>query len=404
MHGPLPYLIADLGPIAAAALLLGALGVGAVAAFSPRGRTGRRLAAPLLPRVPLALPLSLLLVLFCHFAVPLGVGAATGAILVFVLWTAREIVVQGRAMQRYVLRRLLGAPVVLLVLVTITFFLVRLAPGGPFDKEKRLDPEIQKLVEAKYDLHLPLHRQYGHYLWDLLWEGDLGPSFKQKGRSVNDVIGDHIGPTALLGLCALALTLLIGVSAGLLSGLKQNSFFDYASMTVAMVGLALPTFVVGPMLVLLFAMKLDWFAVSGWERFPRDLVLPAITLALPFAARVARLTRAGMLEVVNQDYIRTARAKGLPELTIVLRHTLKGTLLPVVAFLGPGIAVMLTGSLVVEMIFGVPGIGREFVESATNRDYPVALGLTILFGSLILVMNLLVDIAYAMLDPRIRHG
>ncbi len=396
--------LGEVGRIGGGGLLLSAIAIGLLAAFRPQGRFGRFLARPLLPRVPLALPLSLLLVLLCHFATPLGVGAASALVILFVLWTTREVVAQGRAMQRYVLRRLIGAPVVLFVLVTITFFLVRLAPGGPFDKEKRLDPEIQELVEEKYGLHLPLHEQYGRYLRDLLWKGDLGPSFKHKGRTVNDIVGDHIGPTALLGLCALALTLLIGISAGLLSGLKQNSFYDYASMTVAMVGLALPTFVVGPMLVLLFAMKLDWFAVSGWERFPRDLVLPAITLALPFAARVARLTRAGMLEVVNQDYIRTARAKGLPELTIVLRHTLKGTLLPVVAFLGPGIAVMLTGSLVVEMIFGVPGIGREFVESATNRDYPVALGLTILFGTLILVMNLLVDVAYAMLDPRIRHG
>ena len=208
----------------------------------------------------------------------------------------------------------------------------------------------------------------------------------------------------MLGLAALLLSLLIGISAGLISGLKQNSFFDYASMTGATIGLALPTFIVGPMLVLLFAMRLDWVNVTGWDVFPRDLILPAITLALPFAARVARLTRAGMLEVVNQDYIRTARAKGLSEPVIVMRHTLKGTLLPVVSYLGPAVSQMLVGSLVVETIFGVPGIGKEFVQSALNRDYGMALGLVLMFGTILIVMNLIVDIAYAFLDPRIRHA
>jgi oligopeptide transport system permease protein len=186
--------------------------------------------------------------------------------------------------------------------------------------------------------------------------------------------------------------------------MRRNSIFDYASMTGAMLGLALPTFVVGPMLVLLFAMKLDWFRVTGWDAFPRDLLLPAVTLALPFAARAARLTRAGMLEVIHQDYIRTARAKGLSESRIVVVHALKGAMLPVVSFLGPAVAQIFTGSLVVETIFGVPGLGREFVVSALNRDYGMVLGLVIFDGALLVFFNLLVDVAYAFLDPRIRHG
>jgi len=341
---------------------------------------------------------------FCAVARPFGVGLAGAVGLVFTLWVVREIVAQGREMQRYVSRRLVEAPFVLFILLLLSFVLMRLAPGGPFDKEKRVDPDILRQIEAKYLLDRPLDEQFRKFVVDLAWDGDLGPSFKHKDRTVNEIIAEHVGPSAVLGLAAIAIALLIGVTAGLVSGIRQNSIFDYASMTGAMLGLSLPTFVVGPMLVLLFAVKVDWFNVTGWEDFPKDLVLPALTLSLPFAARIARLTRAGMLEIVNQDYIRTARAKGLSEPAIVIRHTLKGTLLPVVSFLGPAIAQLLTGSLVVEIIFGVPGIGREFVESATNRDYGLAMGLVLLFGSLLILFNLVVDVAYAFLDPRIRHG
>ena len=200
------------------------------------------------------------------------------------------------------------------------------------------------------------------------------------------------------------LAIFIGTLAGIISGIKQNSIFDYASMSAAMIGLALPTFVVGPFLVLFFSMKLGWFRVSGFDDLPKDMILPAITLALPFAARIARLTRAGMLEIVNQDYIRTARAKGLDEKTIVLRHTLKGAMLPVISFLGPAIAQLLTGSLVVEKIFGIPGLGTEFVNGALNRDYWVSMGLVLLFGTLLIGFNLIVDVLYGYLDPRIRHA
>lgn len=340
----------------------------------------------------------------CHVARPFGVTWVVG---LFVAITARLLLAvaeQGAEMRRYVRRRLVGAPFTLVVLLILSFVMMRRAPGGPFDKEKAVDAEVQKVLEAQYGFDQPLPIQFLRYMGKLVWYGDLGPSLKQKGRTVNEIIGHHAGASARLGLAAMVLALLIGLTSGLVSGMRQNSIFDYASMTGAMIGLALPTFVVGPMLVLVFSIKLGWFNVSGWEEFPRDLVLPAITLSLPFAARIARLTRAGMLEIVNQDYIRTARAKGLSEPVIVIRHTLKGTLLPVVSFLGPAVSILLVGSLVVETIFNVPGLGTEFVQSALNRDYSLAMGLVVMFGTLLVLFNLVVDIAYAFLDPRIRHA
>ena len=344
-----------------------------------------------------------LFLLLCGLARPFGLSWGGGvAILVAagVLWAVAS---QGKELRTYVRRRIVGTPIVLLLLITISFFLIRAAPGGPFDTEKPRPPEVQARLEAEHHLDKPLVVQYGLYLGKLVWEGNLGISYKQMDRTVNEIVATHIGPSAVLGLTALLLALLIGMTAGLVSGIRRNSIFDYVSMAIAMVGLAVPTFVVGPMLVLVFAMHLGWFEVTGWGTL-KDLVLPAITLSLPFAARVARLTRAGMLEVVHQDYIRTARAKGLSERTIVIRHTLKGALIPVVSFLGPAVAQMLTGSLVVELIFQVPGLGTEFVQSALNRDYFLVLGLVLTFGTLLIVFTLLVDVLYAFLDPRIRHG
>jgi len=344
------------------------------------------------------------LFLLCSFAEPFGVGWAGALILLALFAVIHAVLAQGPQMRRYVVRRLLGAPLVILVLMVASFVLIRSAPGGPFDKEKAVAPEMRERLNARYGYDKPLQVQFFRYMRPLLLDGDLGISTKQKGRSVNEIISEHAGPSVWLGLAATALALLIGLTSGLIAGMRRNSIFDYTSMTGAMIGLALPTFVVGPLLVLVFAMKLDWFHVAGWEKFPLDLVLPAFTLSLPFAARVARLTRAGMLEVVHQDYIRTARAKGLSETAIVLRHTLKGALLPVVTFLGPAVAQLLTGSLVVETIFGVPGLGVEFVQSALNRDYELALGLVVFFGTILIVFNLVVDIAYGFLDPRIRHA
>jgi oligopeptide transport system permease protein len=224
---------------------------------------------------------------------------------------------------------------------------------------------------------------------------------KHRERGVTRIIADHLPPSMVLGGAAILLALWVGVTVGIVSALRANSLVDYAGMGVTVIGISLPAFVFGPLLQLLFAMKLDWLPVAGYGR-PVHLVLPALTLALPFSARFARLTRAGMLEVLSEDFIRTARAKGLPESLVVMRHALRGALLPVVSFLGPAVAAITTGSLVVEKVFSIPGLGREFVESALNRDYTLVMGTTIVYGSFILVCNLLADIAYTLLDPRVR--
>lgn len=315
---------------------------------------------------------------------------------------------------------------VLLILVTISFFLMRAAPGGPFQMDKAVDPDIKARMEAKYHLNEHPIVQYGMFLRDLspvhIFDDqggidvrpgfDLGPSFKNKSRSVNEIIWLKAPVSALLGLIAVLIALVLGIGAGVIAGIRQNSIFDYGSMTVAVVGLALPTFVVGPLLALTFGLWWKLLPVAGYAEeggffaglmAPQYLVLPSVALALPFAARIARLTRAGMLEIVNQDYIRTAFAKGLREHVIVLRHAMRGAMLPVVSFLGPAVAQILTGSLVVEQIFAIPGIGREFVTSATNRDYTMVMGTVILFGILLVAFNLIADLIYGLLDPRIRY-
>jgi oligopeptide transport system permease protein len=379
---------------------------------------------------------------------------------------------------RYVLRRLLWMPLVLVLLVTATFFLVRAAPGNPFAAERVAAPEVLKNLNERYGLDRPPLEQFSRYLgagvayvggegdsrWSPLnWRphfgggvlaGDLGPSFVRKDKTVNEILADEIPATAVLGACATILAVAIGIGA-----VRQNSIFDYAGMSVATLGMSVPNFVTGPMLVLVFAMMWKALPVSGysaemtwaplgvvaalyvvwrvaeWSRsrgagisLGREtgafwlfalvggatcvaallaknhaLILPSLVLALPFSSRIARLMRAGMLEVINQDYVRTARAKGLAETTVVIRHALKGGILPVVSYLGPAVAGILTGSLVVEKIFVIPGIGREFVESAFSRDYTIVLGVVILDGLLLVVFNLIVDVAYGFLDPRIRY-
>ncbi|MFW5699099.1 MAG: ABC transporter permease [Planctomycetota bacterium] len=309
-------------------------------------------------------------------------------------------------MRRYLLKRLLQTPLVLLLLVTVSFFMMRLAPGGPFDAEKPLDPATRAALDARYGLDRPLHEQYGRFLGRLI-QGDLGPSFQFKTRTVNEIIAGNLGPSIVLGLLALSFALGIGLAAGVVSALRQNTALDYSTMTMAMVGLSVPAFVIGPLLQLLVAMRLGWLPVAEYGQglaTPRYLILPALTLALPFSARIARLTRAGMLEVINQDFVRTARAKGLREHTVILRHALRGSLLPVIAFLGPAVASLLTGSLVVEKIFQIPGLGRCFVDSALARDYTVVMGTMIVYGGFIIVFNLVTDVLLVLADPRVRHG
>lgn len=304
-------------------------------------------------------------------------------------------------MWRFIAIRLLQAVPVILAVITVTFFLVRAAPGGPFDGEKAVMPEVKAALEAQYRLDLPLHQQYWAYLGDLA-HGDFGPSFKYPGRDVNELISAGLPVTAELGVYALLVALLLGGVSGVVASLKPNTVQDYIPMSLAMIGICMPAFLFGPLLVLVFGIYLEWLPVTGWGDIPGDKILPSITLGTAYAAYIARLGRAGMLEVMSQDYIRTARAKGLPEWQVVTRHALRGGMIPVVAFLGPAFAGLLTGSFVVETIFQVPGLGRFFVQAAFNRDYTMILGSTVFLSTLIVLFNLLSDILAAWMNPRLR--
>jgi len=300
----------------------------------------------------------------------------------------------------YIFRRLAEFLPVLFVIVSLSFFLMRLAPGGPFDQERALPEQVRANIEARYHLNEPLWRQYLQYLGEVA-RGDLGPSFRYPDRSVNELLGLGFPVSLTLGLCALAVALSLGGMAGVLAGLRRNSPFDYFTMSFALFGISVPNFVLGPILMLLFALWLRWLPVAGWGTW-RHLVLPSVTLGMFYAAYVARLTRAGMLEVIHQDFIRTARAKGLREAAVVFRHALPGAVLPVVTYLGPASAAVLTGSVVVETIFSIPGVGRYFVSGALNRDYTMVLGTVVFYSVLLLAFNLVVDILYAYLDPRVQ--
>lgn len=305
-------------------------------------------------------------------------------------------------MLRFILSRLLQAIPVLLVVITVTFFLVRFAPGGPFDGERKVDPSVLKALEAQYHLDQPILTQYFTYLGDLV-QGDLGPSFKYPGRSVNELIGAGFPITAELGFYAIIVALIIGATAGVYSALKPNSARDYISMSTAMIGICMPAFLLGPLLILIFGIWLEWLPVSGWGDLPGDKILPSITLGAVYAAYVARLSRGGMLEVLSQDYIRTARAKGLPERVIIIKHGLRAGMLPVVAYLGPAFAGILSGSFVIESVFQIHGLGRFYVLAAFNRDYTLIMGCTVFLAALIIGFNLLSDVLSAYLNPRLRN-
>jgi len=300
----------------------------------------------------------------------------------------------------YVVKRLLQAIPVLLVIATLTFFMVRLAPGGPFDEEKKVPPEIKERIEKHYGLDQPLWKQYLSYMGNLV-QGDLGPSFKYAGWTVAELIGSSAPVSLMLGLLAMFIALSIGLPAGLIAALYKNSSTDYLAMSAAMIGICLPTFVMGPLLILGFSSGMGWFAPLGWYTWS-DMVLPSLTLGLYFAAYIARLTRGGMLEVLSQDFIRTARAKGASERRVMLKHALKGGLLPVVAFIGPAFAGIISGSFIIETIFFIPGLGRFFVTSALNRDYTMVLGTVLFYALLIIAMNIIVDLVQAWLNPRTR--
>ncbi len=306
-------------------------------------------------------------------------------------------------MIRYFFTRLAGAVPTLLIIVTATFFLMRAAPGGPFDQEQTLPPEIMANLQSAYGLDQPIWIQYERYLKSLL-HGDFGPSFKYKDFSVTELIGQGFPVTLQLGVIAIALALGLGIPLGTFAALHHNSAADYATMSLAVVGIAIPSFVVLPFLGLLFGVYLHWLPVAGWETGSiRHLALPVIALALPPLAYIARLTRGSMLEVLRSHFVRTAFAKGLPLHTVILRHALRPALMPVASYLVPAVASIMTGSLVVESIAGLPGIGRYLVQGALNRDYTLVLGMVIIYSTLLIGMGLLVDLLYAWLDPRVRH-
>jgi oligopeptide transport system permease protein len=307
-------------------------------------------------------------------------------------------------MRAYALRRLLGLVPTLFVIVTLAFFVMRLAPGGPFDDEQTLPPEITANLQAAYGLDQPMHVQYGRYLSGLA-RGDLGPSFRYKDFSVAELIAQGLPVTLTIGAAALAMSVILGVAFGILAGRRRNRWPDHALMTLALVGIAIPGFVVAPVLALVFGIQLRWLPAGGWVPGSwRHLVLPVVTLSLPFIAYIARLTRGSLLEVLQSPYVRTARAKGLSEARILRAHALKPTLLPVLSYLGPAAAAALTGSLVVEQVFGLPGVGRYFVQGAINRDYTLVMGMVVFYAALLLLLNLIVDLLYGWLDPRIRHA
>ena len=300
-----------------------------------------------------------------------------------------------------ILRRIGIAIPVLLTVVTLTFLMVHSAPGGPFDEEKAVSPEVLIKLNEKYNLDQPLSAQYFDYLSGIL-VGDFGPSFRYPGRSVTELISIGLPVTFELALYSILFALAIGLLAGILGALKPNTPLDYIPMSTAMIGICIPSIILGPSLILIFGIWLEWVPVSGWGYMPGDKLLPTLTLGTAYAAYCARLTRGGMLEILNQDFIRTARAKGLSETRVVVVHALRGGLTPVIAFLGPAMAGLLAGSFVVETIFGIPGLGRFYVEAAFNRDYTMILGSSIFFSFLIIFFNLISDLIAAALNPKLR--
>lgn len=305
-------------------------------------------------------------------------------------------------MLKYIIKRLFTIIPTLFVIMTITFFVIRLVPGGPFDTEKKVPEAIKKNIEAKYHMNEPLVTQYVRYIADITLRFDLGPSYHYRAWSVNDLIAQSLPVSLSIGTLAIILSILLGITFGVISALKQNRFWDYFFMSFSIFGISMPLFLIAPLLILLLARGLHLLPVGGWGN-PSQLVIPVLTLSFPYTAYIARLTKAGILENIRKDFVTTARAKGLPEKTILIRHVLKGSLIPVVSFLGPAYAGIITGSMVVELICGIPGMGRDFVQAAFNRDYLLITGVLLVYSLLLVVMNFIVDIVYALLDPRIRY-
>ncbi len=307
-------------------------------------------------------------------------------------------------MARFIIRRFLSLIPTIFIIVTFSFFIIRIAPGGPFSSEKKLPEAVMQNILKKYHMDESLAKQYVRYCGDVLrW--DLGPSYKYKESTVNELVKESFPNSIVLGTVALIMAVLAGVLVGVISALKQNRWQDYSAMSIAVIGISVPMFVIGPVLQLVFAVWLKWVPVSGWygRGWPLTLILPAITLSFSSFSVIARLSRASILEVLRSDYVRTARAKGLRESVVIVKHVLKGAMLPVVSYLGPAFAGIITGSIVVESVFNIPGVGRLFVNSALNRDYTLIMGEVIIYSLILVTMNFLVDIAYGFLDPRISY-
>ena len=307
-------------------------------------------------------------------------------------------------MLRFIVRRLLVTIPTILVVISITWVLIKLAPGNFYSGEKPLPPAVEKTIREKYGLDKPWYEQYGKTMWTIIRHLDFGTSLRYEGQSVNMIIKRSLPVSATVGILAYLLALIVGITFGSIAALKQNSKWDYGSMALAMLGISVPNFVLGPILVLVFSLGLYWLPPARWGGFPsRNLILPVLTLSAIYMAYIARLTRAGMLEVLRSDYIRTARAKGLSEKDVVIRHALRGGLMPVISYTGPALAFLLTGTVVVERIFALPGLGNYFIQAALNRDEPLIIGIVAFISITLLLMNMLVDIAYAFLDPRVRY-
>jgi len=304
-------------------------------------------------------------------------------------------------MFQFILRRMLWTIPVIFVVSSLTFILMHSVPGSPFTRERALPAAIQKNLEAKYHLDDPLWKQYGDYMWGFI-RLDFGPSIAYRARTVNDILAQQWPVTMTLGAVAFVFAACLGIPLGILSAVKQNTLIDHSSMVVAMLGVSIPSIALGPFLIWIFALKLKWLPVATWGT-PAHIVLPALTLSTFYLSRFARITRAAMLQVTHEEYIVTARAKGVRESVVNLKHAFRNAIIPVSTIAGPAFADILTGSLVVEQIFGIPGIGKYYVTSIGNRDYPVIMATTLIFALLIIFMNLLVDISYALLDPRIRY-
>ncbi|WP_150540006.1 oligopeptide ABC transporter permease OppB [Actinobacillus vicugnae] len=307
-------------------------------------------------------------------------------------------------MLKFIIKRILEAIPTLFILITFSFFLMRLAPGSPFTSEKAYPPEVMANIEAKYHLNEPLYKQYFIYM-DNLAHGDLGPSFKYKDQSVNDLIASALPVSIKLGVVAFIFAVIIGLTAGIVAALKQNSKWDYIVMGFAMTGVIMPSFVFAPLLVLFFAIHLQWLPAGGWNGGQLYyMVLPVLSLTIGYVAGLARITRGSMIEILHSNYIRTAKAKGIPMRKIIFKHALKPALIPVITYLAPAFVGIITGSMVIESVFGLPGLGQLFINGALNRDYSLVLSLTILVGTLTILFNAIVDILYAVIDPKIRYS